>query len=847
MPGIPGFNLGLALTLALAGAAVAQSATNDPTMVRTNAGMLRGVEAGGVISFKGIPYAAPPVGALRWRMPQPAKPWPDVLAADKFGPACMQTDDVPKSEDCLTLNVWRPAGAAGPLPVMVWIYGGALVHGRTSLYPADALARQGVVVVSMNYRLGRLGFFAHPALAKEAPDDIRGNYGYMDQRAALQWVQHNIGNFGGDPKAVTIFGESAGGGSVMVHLTSPLSRGLFQRAILQSPGVPTARAKVIGLTELADAEKTAIDYAHAQGITSDGAAALKALRALPAGKLTEGASAPEEIAALASGKLISGFAGPIRDGKLVAEAPEAALAAEHQAMVPVMIGANDRDLALGIAASKDELFAAFGDGTAEARKRYDPRGDQTLDELKQQVFADRTLVEPARHLADEIARAGQPVWLYRFAYVSQAQRGKNMGTLHGFEIPFTMNIPSALVGDKVTPTDKEMGDLASFYWVQFGLTGDPNGGGRPAWPRHDPAVDRLLHFTNSGIVVGTDPLKPRLDLWQKVWSASQQTQGAAPASKGVQVTPDNFIRAETDLYFGRTVKDGAFGELRHRRTMASIDKQDVVRMNRDTLYSSGVFDLDAAPLTITLPDAGKRFMSMQVISQDHYTTEVVYAPGTFSYDKAKVGTRYVFIIIRTLADPEKLDDVKAANALQDAIKVEQASRGTFEVPNWDQASQDKVRNALNVLATLRGSDMGAMFGSTSEVDPIAHLIGTAVGWGGNPRSAAIYMGVYPKENDGKTVQRLTVKDVPVDGFWSISLYDSKGYFEKNDLGAYSLNNLTAKPNPDGSFTVQFGGCTRQIANCLPIMPAWNYTVRLYRPRPEIVDGGWKFPEAQPVR
>ena len=281
--------------------------------------------------------------------------------------------------------------------------------------------------------------------------------------------------------------------------------------------------------------------------------------------------------------------------------------------------------------------------------------------------------------------------------------------------------------------------------------------------------------------------------------------------------------------------------------MASIDKQDVVRMNRDTLYSSGVFDLDAAPLTITLPDAGKRFMSMQVISQDHYTTEVMYAPGTFSYDKAKVGTRYVFIIIRTLADPEKPDDVKAANALQDAIKVEQASRGTFEVPNWDQASQDKVRNALNVLATLRGSDMGAMFGSKREVDPIAHLIGTAVGWGGNPRSAAIYMGVYPKENDGKTVQRLTVKDVPVDGFWSISLYDSKGYFEKNDLGAYSLNNLTAKPNPDGSFTVQFGGCTRQTANCLPIMPGWNYTVRLYRPRPEIVDGGWKFPEAQPVK
>ena len=148
----------------------------------------------------------------------------------------MQPDDVPKSEDCLTLNVWRPATAsAAPLPVMVWIYGGALVHGRTALYPADALAKQGIIVVSMNYRMGRLGFFAHPALVAEAPDDVRGNYGYMDQRAALQWVQRNIAAFGGNPTAVTIFGESAGGGSVLVHLTSPLSRGLFQRAIMQSP------------------------------------------------------------------------------------------------------------------------------------------------------------------------------------------------------------------------------------------------------------------------------------------------------------------------------------------------------------------------------------------------------------------------------------------------------------------------------------------------------------------------------------------------------------------------------------------------------------------------------------
>jgi para-nitrobenzyl esterase len=326
MRGIGGFNLGVALALALAGTALAQSPAGDPTVVKLDSGVVRGVSASGVISFKGIPYAAAPTGQLRWRAPQPVKSWQSVLPADKFGPACMQADDVPKSEDCLTHNVWRPAASAGPLPVMVWIYGGALVHGRTSMYPADALARQGVVVVSMNYRMGRFGFFAHPALEREAPDDVRGNFGYMDQRAALEWVQRNIAAFGGDPKAVTIFGESAGGGSVMIHLTSPLSRGLFHRAILQSPGVPTARAKVLPVTEIADAEKMATGYAHSLGITAEGSAALKALRALPASRLVEGISAPEEIAALSAGRHVGGFAGSIRDGKLVVEAPETAFA-----------------------------------------------------------------------------------------------------------------------------------------------------------------------------------------------------------------------------------------------------------------------------------------------------------------------------------------------------------------------------------------------------------------------------------------------------------------------------------------------------------------------------------------
>ena len=202
-------------------------------------------------------------------------------------------------------------------------------------------------------------------------------------------------------------------------------------------------------------------------------------------------------------------------------------------------------------------------------------------------------------------------------------------------------------------------------------------------------------------------------------------QNAAP----IPVNVHNFVRAETDLYFAKAaLDDGAFGKLRHRRAMANIDKQDVVRMNRDTLYSSGVFDLDAAPLKVTLPDAGKRFMSMQVISQDHYTTEVVYGPGTFTYTKDRVGTRYVYIIVRTLADAESAQDVKAANTIQDAIKVEQTKIGKFEVTRWDRASQNKARNALEILGALGGAV--DRFGRKDEVDPLDHLIGTAIGWGG---------------------------------------------------------------------------------------------------------------------
>lgn len=284
----------------------------------------------------------------------------------------------------------------------------------------------------------------------------------------------------------------------------------------------------------------------------------------------------------------------------------------------------------------------------------------------------------------------------------------------------------------------------------------------------------------------------------------------------------------------------------HYREPMQIDHQTVVRANRDTLYSAALIDLDAGPVTVTLPDAGQRFMSMQVINEDHYVVgNVVYRPGSYGYDKQQAGTRYVLIALRTLVDPEDPKDIEQVRALQDAVRLAQKDSGSFEVPDWDRSSQTKVRDALLVLASTLPDFKGA-FGAKGAVDPVRNLIGTAAAWGGNPDKDATYLNVTPDRNDGVTVYRLTVKDVPVDAFWSISVYNAEGYFEPNPQKAYSLNNLTARRDAEGGLGIQFGGCDGKIPNCLPTVKGWNYTVRLYRPRTEILSGAWKFPQAQPV-
>lgn len=310
-----------------------------------------------------------------------------------------------------------------------------------------------------------------------------------------------------------------------------------------------------------------------------------------------------------------------------------------------------------------------------------------------------------------------------------------------------------------------------------------------------------------------------------------------------RVTYENFARAESDTMFQSFVDKGAFGKVLNVRQPTPIDKQNVVRMNRDTLYSFLVLDL-TSPATITKPDSGKRFQSMQVINEDEYTPLVAYKGGDYTLTQDKMGTRYVLVGIRTLADATKPDDIKAANALQDEIKVAQDSPGTFEIPTWDKSSQDKIRSAVKVLADTMVNTNGC-FGQKDKVDPVKFLLGVAYGWGGNPVEDAMYVGVTPDGNDGKTPFTLTVKDVPVDGFWSISLYNKEGYFEENKYDAYSVNNLTAKKDADGSITIHFGG-DPSASNFLYIMDGWNYLIRLYQAHPDVINGTWKFPDAKPT-
>ncbi|MCA8979021.1 MAG: DUF1254 domain-containing protein [Planctomycetes bacterium] len=308
------------------------------------------------------------------------------------------------------------------------------------------------------------------------------------------------------------------------------------------------------------------------------------------------------------------------------------------------------------------------------------------------------------------------------------------------------------------------------------------------------------------------------------------------------VNVDNFKRVESDLYFGKYVAQSGLGKFVHARQPADVKHQDVIRMNRDTLYSAAIVDLAASPATVVIPDAGDRYLSLHVIDEDHYMPTVIYEPGRHEFTMDGVGTRYVLFLVRTFVDPNDPHDLVEVHALQDRLAVEQSATGEFDVPQWDTDKAAQLRGALNALAEANGGiDSRRMFGPRGAVDPVQHLLGTATGWGGLPREDATYEGVVPEHNDGKTTYELTLRDVPVDGFWSVSVYNQDGFFEPNDLGVYSLNNVTAKRSADGSYTIHFGDCDGSTPNCIPISPGWGYVVRLYQPRAEILAGSWKLP------
>ncbi|MDO9078317.1 MAG: carboxylesterase family protein [Brevundimonas sp.] len=477
-------------------------------VVRVEQGLLAGAADGGVESYKGVPFAAPPVGPLRWRMPRPPEIWGGERSAADYGAICIQPPSngdpgvgpLPMSEDCLTLNVWTPADRGGdPLPVMVWIHGGGYNNGSgtAGLYDGANLARRGVVVVTINYRLGRLGFFDHPALAAErAPGEPAANYGLMDQIVALEWVRDNAAAFGGDAGNVTIFGESAGGAAVTQLMVAPSARGLFHRAVVQS-GMGRQRSAELTLDRPGRPSAQSLGRAWARGAGLPAEATTDELRAVPAERLLS------PMPAFYSDNLII-------DGVVLTEDVAEAFAAGRQAPVPLILGANSAEF-WWIRPSDAGAYGRTDDAMTEAE--YDALlaaygGAEGYD---QHVVSDLVFNEPGRNLARLHAAAGHPTYLYRFDVVPESNPEPSGGATHASERPYVFDNLHT-VGRPMGGRDARAATAMADYWTTFAARGNPNAPDRPVWPEFGAEPDRLLEFTNEGAVAKPIPDAARLDL-----------------------------------------------------------------------------------------------------------------------------------------------------------------------------------------------------------------------------------------------------------------------------------------------------------------------------------------------
>jgi len=486
--------LSLIVLLSFGSAAYAATPTRA---VATAEGAVTGLMQGGIAVFRGVPYAAAPEGALRWRPPQPAPQRAAVFAAELFAAVCPQSQRVspylaglPMSEDCLALNIYAPAGAfngEAALPVMVWIHGGSFRWGAGSWPGGEpfALAHQGLVVVTINYRLGRLGLFAHPALSASMPDEPIANYQLMDQIAALRWIQANIAAFGGDPSRVTIFGQSAGGMSVTALMATPAARGLFAGAIAQS-----GAARIEGDRKLRgpdrpieSLETDGLRMAGEFGIANDAAAPAR-LRAL-------------DVAAILafSEKEIPNTLNPVIDGRLLPVDIARIFRAGQQQPVPFLTGTTDWEASL-LGAYPIKLEALLlGADAAAVRGAYSGLEEPAV---VQAWFEDSLFRGPARFLAGEMHRVGQPAWLYDFSYVAEARRGSVAGAAHGDDVAFVFG-DLGMRGrwraqSPPTAADRRMAAITMGYWVNFAKHGDPNRAGLPPWPRYERHTDQLLEL-----------------------------------------------------------------------------------------------------------------------------------------------------------------------------------------------------------------------------------------------------------------------------------------------------------------------------------------------------------------